>query len=231
MKKFFIPLLVLAAIPAVTLPAITNHTVDQAKAAETDKPCISIIGEATRELSPDKASISISIENLDTDIKAAKDKTFASFDKAVEALVENGVARESIVVENYSSYPNYDYSCGKNLIGYYSSLNFTYSVDQLDNLKATIDAVSENGLANVNNINYQLSNESELYSEALTEALNSAREKAEKLLGRTDLTLTNVEEECVYYSNTLYRCYNSAMSSQEMVGKVKIKARVKAQFC
>lgn len=232
-KKLILPIAFTAvAVSAISLTTtmIAPHN-NNASLAEENNIVISIIGEAESELVPDSAVISLSIENIDNEISVAKDKTFESFDNVVKILTDNGVNKQNIIVENYTSYPNYDYSSGRTLIGYRSNLSMTYKVDSLEKVRSTIDAVTNSTTVNVQNVNYQISNESEVYNTTLQKALESAKKKAETLLNKTDLTLTNIEEETVYYSSSLYRSYNSGMEKQDMIGKVKIKARVKAEFC
>ncbi len=228
MKKILLPAFIsLLAVPAlISVPLASAKTSTMAMG---DSFCISVIGQAQKEIAPDFADITLSIESVDSDIANAKDRTFAIFDKAVGALTENGIVRESIVVENYSSYPNYDYSCGKNLIGYYSNLTFTYKADDLSQIKSTIDAVTDAGVTNVQSIRYGISNEEEIYNMALTEAIENAKAKAKSVFGRDDVMLVGLEEESVYYSSSLYRYYDSSLESQDMVGKVTIQARVRAK--
>lgn len=229
MKKFLLPTILAVAVCAAAPLAVANQTTTAS--AEGVRPSVTIVGEAKRELAPDFATITLGIENLDSDMAAAKDKTFASFDKMVEILVSEGIEKESIVVESYYSRPNYDYSSTRSIAGYYSNLNFTYSVSDLSLIKTTISAVTDLTPVNVQSVNYQISNEKEIYNELLSEALSTARTKAEMVLGKTDILLSGMEEECLYYSNSLYRCYNESLESQDMIGKVTIKARVKASFC
>ncbi len=225
MKKILLPIFICLLVLAATAPIVSASASTYAYST-----CVSVVGEASLELTPDRATIHLSIENVDKDVSQAQAKTFALFDDAVKALKEVGVSEESIVVESYNSYPSYDYSCGKSLLGYYSNLSFTFSVDSLENLKESIDSVTSQGVC-VQNICYEASNEKESYNEALSKALEEARIKAENLLGRNDLTLTNIEEESVYYSSSLYRCYDASPAHEDLVGKVTIRARIKAQFC
>jgi uncharacterized protein YggE len=231
MKKHLIPTIVsLLAVPALIAVPLVTTPVQTEALAEDENFCISIIGKAQTEVSPDYADVTLTIENLDSDVSSAKDKTFAIFDKAVESLTGNGVLRENIIVEGYSSHPNYDYTCGKSLIGYYSNLTFTYKTDDIAQIKTTIDGVTEVGVTNVQSIKYGISNEEELYNTTLSNAIENAKAKAKKVFGHDSIQIIGLEEESVYYSSSLYRYYDSSLESQDMVGKVTIQARARVKF-
>lgn len=219
---------------------VANAEGEEANAKETSSSltgglqegvCISIVGEASKEVAPDKATISVSIESIDKDITVAKDSTFELFDKAVTGLIKLGVDKDTIIVDSYSSYPSYDYNNGRTLAGYYSILHFSYKLDNLSNIKESLDILAELGITSISNIRYEISNEQELYNETLLAALQNARDKASALLGRDDLTISNIKEESVYYASNLTKYYSEAAVSEDLVGKVVIKAKVKVKFC
>ena len=195
-----------------------------------DEMCICIIGNAKKSLTPDSAVVTAVIETLDADIKNAKDKNFQQFNKVITALNDSGIDSQSIVIESYTSYPSYDYTSGKTLVGYYSITSFTFEVSDLDNLKKYIDVATENGVSSIRSLNYKVSNLEEEYSNVLMSALENAKEKAAKLLGRDDLKVCNIKEESVYYSNSLYRSFAEELSSSALVGKIEIQARVMVEF-
>lgn len=216
---------------SATISATNQQTDGENDANFCDELCICIIGSAKKSLTPDSAVVTAVIETLDADIKNSKDKNFELFSGAIDALKNNGVDSESIVIESYTSYPSYDYTSGKTLVGYYSITTFTFEVRDLDNLKKYIDVATESGVTSIRSLNYQVSNLEEEYSNVLMSALENAKEKAAKLLGRTDLKVCNIKEESVYFSNSLYRAYADKMSSDNaLVGKLEVQARVVVEF-
>ena len=226
--------------------SVTSQTANQTTAVETqpaddnasteaekdfcDEMCICIIGNAKKSLTPDSAVVTAVIETLDADIKNAKDKNFQQFNNVLAALNDSGIDSQSIVIESYTSYPSYDYTSGKTLVGYYSITSFTFEVSDLDNLKKYIDVATENGVSSIRSLNYKVSNLEEEYSNVLMSALENAKEKAAKLLGRDDLKVCNIKEESVYYSNSLYRSFAEELSSSALVGKLEVQAKVLVEF-
>ena len=215
---------------SATISATNQQTDGENDANFCDELCICIIGSAKKSLSPDSAVVTAVIETLDADIKNLKDKNFELFSGAIEALKNSGIDSESIVIESYTSYPSYDYTSGKTLVGYYSITSFTFEVSDLDNLKKYIDVATENGVSSIRSLNYKVSNLEEEYSNVLMNAFENAKEKAAKLLGRDDLKVCNIKEESVYYSNSLYRSFAEELSSSALVGKLEVQAKVLVEF-
>ena len=215
---------------AVETQPVDDNASTEAEKDFCDEMCICIIGNAKKSLTPDSAVVTAVIETLDADIKNAKDKNFQQFNNVLAALNDSGIDSQSIVIESYTSYPSYDYTSGKTLVGYYSITSFTFEVSDLDNLKKYIDVATENGVSSIRSLNYKVSNLEEEYSNVLMSALENAKEKAAKLLGRDDLKVCNIKEESVYYSNSLYRSFAEELSSSALVGKLEVQAKVLVEF-
>lgn len=231
MKKFFIygfALLLSVCAAAGFMFADTAHLDCQAR---SDVASICVLGEACHEVAPDQATITASIETLSNDITKAKDENSEIYNNVVNALVENGIAKESIVTESFSAYPNYDYSGCKTLIGYQACTSFCFKVNDLSMLRQCLDTLTESGVTRICCINYAISNQEELYNQTLSEAFENAKGKASNLTGIAidELQVFSINEEYVYTSSSLYRNYDSAVET-DMVGKVTICAKLKVEF-
>ena len=189
-----------------------------------------VIGNATKNVSPDSAMITAVIETLDMDISKSKDANFEIFDNVLAALKEAGVDENKIVLDSFTSYPSYDYNAGKTLIGYYSITTFTFDVDNLDNIKTYIDTITEKGVTSIRNINYQLSNMDEVYQDVLLMAIDNAKAKAEKVTGGQELIVKGIKEEYVYSCSTLYRAYSDSLENNALVGNIEVSAKVTVEF-
>ena len=189
-----------------------------------------VIGNATKNVSPDSATITAVIETLDMDISKSKDANFEIFDNVLAALKEAGVDENKIVLDSFTSYPSYDYNAGKTLIGYYSITTFTFDVDNLDNIKTYIDTITEKGVTSIRNINYQLSNMDEVYQDVLLMAIDNAKAKAEKVTGGQELIVKGIKEEYVYSCSTLYRAYSDSLENNALVGNIEVSAKVTVEF-
>ena len=187
-----------------------------------------VVGTASKSVSPDCAKITAVIETLDSDIVKSKDNNFQIFDKVVSALKTAGLSEDKIVLDSFISYPNYDYSSGKSLTGYYTITTITFDVDNIEDIKSLVDSAVENGVTSIRNIQYCCSNMDEVYQEVLMMAIENAKEKAEKI-GGTEMQVKSVKEEYVYSCSSLYRTYAENISNA-LVGSIDVQARVNVEF-
>lgn len=234
MKKIFILsltlLLMISTVLGITFATTPNSQSAYAKADDVSSICV--IGEACQEVSPDRATITACIETMSQDITKAKDENMQLFNDCVNALIDCGIQKDSIITECFSAYPSYDYSNCRTLTGYYATTTFSFKVNSLENIKPCIDAVTTHGAISIRNINYEISNQEEVYSQTLLTCLENAKQKASQLSGQDidSLQLLSINEEYVYTSSSLYRNYNDGMIDNDMVGKVTICARLKVEF-
>ena len=192
--------------------------------------CVTVIGNATSSMKPDKAYVSVQIETLDSDMKKSKDDNFALFDKITNLLKENGLNDSDIVFDSFYSYPSYDYSGIRTLNGYYCQTTLTFAVNDLENLQNLISIVSENGITKVSNIRYEISTKDQVYSEVMLKALENAKEKAKILIGKEDLSIKSIKEESVYSSSCLYKSYYEGADIADFLGDIEVEARVVVEF-
>ena len=192
--------------------------------------CVTVIGNATSSMKPDKAYVTVQIETLDSDMKKSKDDNFTIFDKLIDVLKDNGLNDSDIVFDSFYSYPSYDYSGTRTLNGYYSQTTLTFAVNDLENLQNLISIVSENGITKVSNIRYEISTKDQVYSDVMLKALENAKEKAKSLTGKEDLSIKSIKEESVYSSSCLYKNYYEGANIADFLGDIEVEARVVVEF-
>ncbi len=235
MKKFYIfGLTILIAICSCfgVLSIATNvENVSGEALADDNFASVSVIGEASTEVAPDRAKITASIQTLSSDMKESKEKNFDILDCAIKALVDFGVDREGIRTEYFTCYPSYDNSYAIEIQGYYATTNFSFYIENLENIKGAIDVITDCGVTTVRNINYEVSNYEEIYNQTMIDALENAKLKASKLVeGEGELPVLSISEEYVYCCGTLYKDYTDAMVENDLVGKITIQAKLKVEF-
>ena len=103
-------------------------------------------------------------------------------------------------------------------------------VCSLDKLKDYIDCLSNNGVTNICDINYKVSDIDEQYTLLLNSAVENAKSKAIKLLGKEDINIVSIKEEMVYSNNNLWRTYTGVESANSLIGKVELEAKVLVEF-
>lgn len=191
--------------------------------------CICVIGKAKLTLSPDMATITACIEKFNEDINISKNETLEILNNVINALKSQGVAQEKISLDYFNAGPSYDFSVGHQPIGFYSKSCFSFEVDNLEDIPNYISTLTENGVTNICDICYSLSNIEEEYNNALIQALDNAKAKASAIFKNDNLKICGIREEYVYSANTLCRKYVEDISSS-LIGKVEIEACVNVEF-
>jgi hypothetical protein len=150
-----------------------------------DKKTVSSDGVSQISAMPDLVTIYFNVETKGTDAKEAKDKNSEIVEKVITALILQGFERKEIQTENFNVYPDYTWVNGRqNANGYRAthSLKIELSTEDSSKLSKIIDAVVDNG-ASLSYINFELSldKQKELKTQALAQASEDARLKADAI--------------------------------------------------
>lgn len=189
---------------------------------------ITVYGEASKKVTPNCATIYMSIENVDINAEISKNLTLTMYQQAIDKLSEIGVNKNDIKMSYFSTYPSYDYNNCKTLIGNYAVLNFSYKLNNLDKVTESIDILYNLGITSVSHINYEATEIQELYNNLLKQAILNAKQKAQNILGKTDLTIIELSEENTYCCTTLYKSYADKSIDNDLSNQIEISAKVKA---
>ncbi len=219
-KKFILFILLLITTLSVLITELNAYQV----MAETELNKIVITGSSCTQVTPDSAKISAEIQTLDLDRIKSKNDNYELFEKLLDALAELGVTKDDITLDYFSTYESYDYNNGKTLLGYYTTNDFSFNIDNLDNIKNYVDILIENK-ATIKNINYSIKDVDSVYNETLLKAIENAKTKA-NMLG--DLKLVEIKEENTYNSPTLYKAFFNEETN--IIGKINISSKVTAIF-
>ena len=174
-------------VPTKTSYAVSNEGVEA-----------TVYGTATKTYTADSAEIFVRIENADTELTLAKEKSLNQF----EAL-KNTITNADVKIDSFYTNPNIDYSCDKQIVGYYAILSCVVEVDSLENMENVVNVITENN-ACINYINLKLSNADEIYLDCLVEAKKNAIDNAKRLLETENVNVLEIEEEGRFYSPTKY---------------------------
>jgi uncharacterized protein YggE len=187
---------------------------------------INVQGQSTIKVSPDLVTVYFTVQTTEKTAQGAKDKNAEVVDAAVTNLVKLGLERKDIVTENFNIYPQYDYKNSRSdIIGYQAthSLKVQLPINDSDKIGPVIDA-GVNAGALISYINFELSpdKQNELKAQALKQATEDARIKAEAIasgLGKSLGKVVSISDNSFdYYPWPLYS--NMDMS----VGAVEAKS-------
>ena len=184
---------------------------------------IIVKGEAEAEFEADNASVYLQVETLDIDRDVSIEKNKQLLENVVNALVEEGIEKEGVSITYFSSYPTKDsFTCST---GERTCTTLCYEVKDLSKLIMSIQKVEQIG-ATVNSINFTLSDYQIKYNDLLTLAIENAKAKAKKILGKDEINVLKIKEECFCCSNSKYQSYGKSMTEDLLQSKINISAEV-----
>lgn len=197
---------------------------------------VQVSGTSQKEMTPDIAKISVSMQSVNTNIEQAKHENTTIVNQVFAKLKELGITEEQIKTSTYQIESVYNYEKDRlpKLKGYQvtNTLEITTSIEKVGIL---VNEVTSAGANEVNSIRFEKSNPIDLKEEALRDAVADALKKAEVIGSALQKKVVNVKlvnESGVFYNpvmmeNRALKSY-SGDSGAPMIapGKVTIGATV-----
>lgn len=117
---------------------------------------------------------------------------------ATQKLLDLGVEEKDIVTTSYTYNPTYDYKYDYNsetptVNGYQADHTLSITCKDVDMLDSVIGVVTDCGMSEIYNVEYDVSNRSELYRQALKAAIEEAAAKAEGMAEAAGMTIDHLE--------------------------------------
>lgn len=166
--------LVACAAPASAAP---NQTTVQLQTENNDT--ITVTGKAGMEATPDVAQVTIGVSTRANTPLAARQANAEAMNATLDAIRALGIEDRDIQTSNLNMYNTYgDYGT---VTGYRMSADLTIMVREISKAGEVVDAAIAAGSNELNGVRYLVSNRDELYNQALTDAVELARQKAEAL--------------------------------------------------
>ena len=148
------------------------------------------IGSVTAE--PDIATIYLGVSVEKETVEEAREEAASAMTAVIDALKDNNIADRDIQTENFSIYPQYDYTEeGRVLRGYRVNNSVNVKVRELDSLSDIIDDATTAGgdIVVVNSIQFMLEDPTPLQAHARALAVKDAEAKAQTLTEAGGVTL------------------------------------------
>lgn len=200
------------------LPISVNQTTVQKQST------FDATGEGKAAVAPDVALTSLGLTITHSTVAAAQEEANRVINSINQALKQGGVGDKDIRTQNYSIYPQYDYSAGQRVTGY--TVNATLEVKFTDfaKLETAIDSAVSLGANQVGGVTFTLSDETRLKAEdqARSEAVAKAKAKAESLSRAAGVKLgriINVYESTNQPPVPLYRSLEASLDSDIAVAE------------
>lgn len=243
MKKMNKPLT--AALIAATALSVT--ACGQTGAASVQVPSITAVDnsasstiqvKSTEEVKvvPDIAEISFAVSTQAADPKEAQEKNSEDLNNVIEFLKSTGIDEKSIQTSNYGLQPIYDWTSGQTITGYQMRTSIIVSDLPIDQVGTLLSSSIEAGINNIDSVSYLSSNYDESYQEALKNAIEAAKVKAEVIASASGYSLGGISsvEEISNTSPIRYTGYSSTEKATQsdvasMVvepGEISVEAQI-----
>jgi uncharacterized protein YggE len=172
-------------------------------ANEAPKTVVQVTGNSQKEVIPDVARITFSINSVNANLEKAKNDNTQIANRVFANLKEQGVTEEQIKTSTYQVDPIYNYEKEKlpKLEGYRvtNRLEISTSIEQVGIL---VDEITSAGANEINSIRFETANETNSKNEAVRDAVEDALKKAEVIataLNKRVANVTLVNESGVFY--------------------------------
>ncbi len=162
---------------------------DSASAARPTRT-ITVSSTATVKASPDEAVVSLGVQSE----SAANTQAFAQNAKdmqaVLDALQQAGVPKSDVKTTNLSLYKR-SKDHGKTTV-FVANNQVEVTIKNLSSVGSVIDAAVTAGADQVNDIRFQLADSNQIRTDALGQAVNGARQKADALASAAGVGVTGV---------------------------------------
>lgn len=212
LAKYILPtiavvLLMLIAAWAFNLPpvsAITDR--DDGPAVSTGEgqslltddqiDIVQVSGHGSATASPDLAELSLAVSVTADTVVEARDTAATTLTAVRTALTNNDVDADDIATSYFRIHPNYEYGPdGRDQQGYTVENGLDVTVRDTDEVGTVIDAAVTAGGDHLvfNNLNFAISDTSDLEKEAREAAIDNMQEKAEQMADFSDRELGDLK--------------------------------------
>ncbi len=173
-------------------------------------PRISVTGDATVYVQPDKILITLGVETWDQKVDVAKDKNNKIMSDTVAAIKALGIEAKDIQTDQLSIEPRWQDSYERKadaFIGYFVRNTVVVTVTDVAKVETLVTNVLNAGVNYIHGISFESTEFKKHREEAREMALKAAKEKAEKMaavLGESLGSVLDIQEHGGmpwYYSN------------------------------
>jgi uncharacterized protein YggE len=206
---------------------------------------ISVQGEGTVRVAPDRAVVRFGIVSEAETAEAARSQNADAAARAMNAVRDLGIPDNRIRMEALQLQPRREYNPEtrqREDKGYEATRQIVVEVDSLDRLPVLVTRVVQEGANRLSGIQYDLSDRDAIRNDALREAAEAARAKADLLattLGATLGPVQEIREQSFSFPRPMMRMEAAAMKTADQAapqpdayaaGEIEVSASVQVTF-
>lgn len=154
-----------------------------------------VTGESEQTVVPDTAQVTLGVEIKRPSIAQAQDESNTTTSRIIDQLTKLGVNKDDIQTQNYSVFPEYDYtSPSRRITGYMVQTSLRVEVSDFAILNQVIDSATAAGANQVSGVSFTLSTEAkaQLKKNAREQAIDAAQANAKELASLSGMRLGRI---------------------------------------
>jgi uncharacterized protein YggE len=171
----------------------------QAQETATAIPVVVTRGEATINVAPDRAFVTIAAESRSRNSAEAQRQNADAMTLVLSRLQQAGVPKDAIRTLAYDLQPEFDYANGRQTLrGYVARNAVEVRLDDLARIGNVLDAAGGGGATTIGGVRFDLKNRAAVERDALKEAVADARARADAAAagaGRTIDRVIRIQED------------------------------------
>lgn len=231
----------LALIIALFAIGIVSHST-MADTVEKDKGYISVNQSITKEVSPNQAEITFSIETSDKSMRKASDDNKLIANKVYTSLKTILGALDYVKTNDYSAKPQYIYTKDnkKVLDKYVVTNSITVKTKKIELVSKLIDTAIAQGATNVSNLQFSTTDYDCICNDVLAELTKKTYKQTDsiaKSINAQIISIKSINATCnpdsnprPFYSIMAKGSMDNASATPIESGKIKIYANIDSSF-
>ena len=170
----------LLVISSLIFAPLSSHAQDNS-ASNTPIPQIVVVGHGEVKVSPDRATIQVSVQTQAATAAAAATENASKQQAVLAALRALGLTNDQLSTVNYNVYPQQRYQEGKEpvIVGYNVTNTVLVDVRRLNQVGPVIDAALSHGANMITSLQFYSSNTDAARRTAMAQAIEKARADAD----------------------------------------------------
>ncbi len=187
----------LIAVSLLSLALAAPLAAQTVQGAPDDYPVLTVSGSGQSHASPDEATVRLGVLAQATTAREAQDRVNRTAGAILEAIRKLGIAAERIQTSGLNLGPQYAQARSDSpprITGYQASNSVSVRIDDLAKVGPVIDAGLAAGANNLDGVEFGLRDDGAARAAALTDAVRSARGKAEALAAALRVRLVEIVE-------------------------------------
>ncbi len=205
---------------------------------QNQQPLISVAGEGKVMVAPDRADITIGVENIGSDAADVKKKNDVTIDAVIKYLKSIKLAPEDYQTQRVNLYRNYD--SDKKKYSFTASQTIIIRLKDITKYDSMMMGLVDAGVNNIQGVEFKTSKQAQYESEARVKAVAQAKLRANDYAGalnqKVGKAVVVTDNTQVYYPRMMnaamdFKTESAGMPRETLaIGEITITANVNISF-